>query len=44
MLLTTIPTVGSVDSGVAIVGDFIYFGSGDSESGAGSAVRAYRLP
>jgi len=44
MLLTTIPTVGSVDSGAAIVGNSIYFGSGDSESGAGSAVHAYRLP
>ena len=44
MLLTTIPAGGSVDSGAAIVGNTIYFGSGDSESGAGSAVHAYRLP
>jgi len=44
MLLTTIVTGGSVDSSAAIVGDSIYFGSGDSESGVGNAIHAYRLP
>jgi polyvinyl alcohol dehydrogenase (cytochrome) len=35
---------GAVNSGVAIVGDTIYFGAGNSFDGNGGAVFAYRLP
>jgi len=44
LLLSTIPTGGSVDSSPALVGAALYFGTGDSESGANGGVHAYRLP
>ena len=43
LLLSTIPTGGSVDSSPALVGAALYFGTGDSESGANGGVHAYRL-
>jgi outer membrane protein assembly factor BamB len=39
-----IPLEGAMNSGVAIVGDMIFFGSGNSFDGAGGAVHAFRLP
>jgi polyvinyl alcohol dehydrogenase (cytochrome) len=42
--LASFKTQGAVNSGVAIVGQMIYFGAGNSFAGNGGAVFAYRLP
>jgi polyvinyl alcohol dehydrogenase (cytochrome) len=38
------PMTGSVNSSATIVGDMIFFGTGNSFDGGGSSVRAYTLP
>src|SRR5947208_5373439 len=43
-LLRQIPMAGAVNSSAALVGDSLFVGSGDSESGAGGGVHALRLP
>jgi polyvinyl alcohol dehydrogenase (cytochrome) len=43
-MLWNLQLTGAVNSAAVIVGDTIYFGSGNSFDGAGSAVHAYRLP
>jgi outer membrane protein assembly factor BamB len=43
-LLHTIPMQGAVNSSAALVGNMLFVGSGDSESGAGGGVHALRLP
>ena len=42
MLLQEFPMPGAVNSSAALVGDTLFVGSGDSESGAGSGVHALR--
>src|SRR5438874_342078 len=42
-LLRQIPLAGAVNSSAALVGDSLFVGSGDSESGAGGGVHALRL-
>jgi len=43
-LLSTIAMPGAVNSGTALVDDMLVVGSGNSNDGAGSAVRAFKLP
>ena len=43
-LFRQIPMAGAVNSSAALVGDSLFVGSGDSESGAGGGVHALRLP
>jgi len=42
MLLLDLPMTGAVNSSAALVGDTLFVGSGDSESGAGGGVHALR--
>ena len=37
-----LPMTGAVNSGAALVGDTLFVGSGDSESGAGGGVHSLR--
>jgi hypothetical protein len=43
-LLFEAKTDGAVNSGVAVAGKMIFFGTGNSFNGAGSSVQAYTLP
>ena len=43
-LLTSFPLPGSVNSGATPVGKMVFVGSGNSSTGAGSAVHAFTLP
>jgi outer membrane protein assembly factor BamB len=42
-ILRQLPQAGSVASATVIVGDTIYFGTGNSYDGGGSSIQAWRL-